>query len=82
MASRLRLSTLTYALACLIDPPTLVAVGLLLLNDHIFNWLTPSWLTRKLSDLTGLFFFPFWLGWRNMRQAIERSPEPSAPSAS
>jgi photosystem II stability/assembly factor-like uncharacterized protein len=50
---------LAHALACLVDPPTLGAIGLLLLNDHILKAAFPSWLTGKLSDLAGLYFFSF-----------------------
>jgi photosystem II stability/assembly factor-like uncharacterized protein len=50
---------LAHALACLVDPPTLGAIGLLLLNDHILKAAFPSWLTGKVSDLAGLYFFPF-----------------------
>jgi hypothetical protein len=34
---------------------------LLVVNDHIFKALAPSWVTGKLSDFAGLFFFPFLL---------------------
>jgi len=54
-------STLSCALACLADPPTLIAIGLLLLNDHVLKAAVPSWWTGKLSDLAGLYFFPFLL---------------------
>jgi hypothetical protein len=49
--SRRRRSTLAYALACLADPLTLAAIGLLLLNDHVLKPTIPSWLTGKLSDI-------------------------------
>jgi hypothetical protein len=39
-----------------------VAVGVLLFNDHVLKAAYPSWLTGKLSDFAGLFFFPFLLG--------------------
>ena len=58
-AGRAGRSTLAGALACLIDPPTLIAIGLLLLNDHLLKAAVPSWWTGKLSDLAGLYFFPF-----------------------
>jgi hypothetical protein len=32
---------------------------MLLLNDHVFKIISPSWITGKLSDFAGLFFFPF-----------------------
>jgi hypothetical protein len=42
-------------------PLTLASIGLLLLNDHVLKTTAPSPLTGKLSDLAGLFFFPFLL---------------------
>jgi len=35
-----------------------MAIGLLLLNDHVLKRLAPSVLTGKLSDFAGLLFFP------------------------
>ena len=49
------------SLHCLIHPATLLCIGLLVLNDHLFKAVAPSWSTGKLSDLAGLFFFPFLL---------------------
>lgn len=46
------------ALAWLIHPVSLVALGLLLLNDHLFKAAFGSWWTGKLSDVAGLIFFP------------------------
>jgi hypothetical protein len=43
-------------------PLVLISILLLLLNDHIFKASMPSALTGKLSDLAGLFFFPFLVG--------------------
>lgn len=45
-----------------VAPLPLVAVAVLTLNDHLLKgsgWL-PGWLTGKLSDFTGLFFFPLF----------------------
>jgi hypothetical protein len=44
-------------------PLPLAAVATLLLNDHVFKGseLLPGWLTGKLSDFAGLFFFPILL---------------------
>jgi hypothetical protein len=39
-------------------PLTMFSIALLLLNDHVFKVIAPSWLTGKLSDFAGLFFFP------------------------
>jgi hypothetical protein len=47
---------------CFAHPATLGAVLLLLLNDHVFKHLWPSWLTGKLSDFAGLVFAPFLVG--------------------
>ncbi len=47
------------SLACLQHPVSLLCIGLLLLNDHVLKTAIPSWLTGKLSDFAGLFFFPF-----------------------
>jgi hypothetical protein len=53
--------TFAITLRALKHPFTLVAVGLLLLNDHVLKAAVPSWFTGKLSDFAGLFFFPFIL---------------------
>ncbi|MBI5932272.1 MAG: hypothetical protein HY867_01085 [Chloroflexi bacterium] len=47
------------SLACLQHPLTLLSIAVLLLNDHILKVIAPSWLTGKISDFAGLFFFPF-----------------------
>ncbi len=47
------------SLACIQHPATLLSIALLLLNDHLLKALAPSWITGKLSDFAGLFFFPF-----------------------
>ncbi len=49
------------SLACLQHPLTLLSIAVLLLNDHVLKVINPSWLTGKLSDFAGLFFFPFIL---------------------
>ena len=46
------------SLACLQHPLTLLSIAILLLNDHVLKVVSPSWLTGKLSDFAGLFFFP------------------------
>ena len=43
-------------------PLVLISILVLLLNDHLFKAVMASQFTGKLSDLTGLFFFPFLLG--------------------
>jgi hypothetical protein len=40
-------------------PVVWFSIGLLLINDHILKNIYPSWLTGKLSDFAGIFFFPF-----------------------
>jgi len=53
--------TFDRALPCLKHPATIASIALLVVNDHIFKSLAPSWVTGKLSDFAGLFFFPFLL---------------------
>ncbi len=53
------MSTFRLSLRALSHPLSLAAIGLLLLNDHVLKAAAPSWLTGKLSDFAGLFFFPF-----------------------
>lgn len=49
-----------HALRCLRHPVTVVAVVTLVVNDHLLKGsAAPGWLTGKLSDFAGLFFFPF-----------------------
>jgi hypothetical protein len=47
------------SLACLQHPITLLSITILLLNDHVLKVVSSSWVTGKLSDFAGLFFFPF-----------------------
>ncbi len=49
------------SLRCLQHPATWLSIALLLVNDHVLKVLYPSWITGKLSDFAGLFFFPFLL---------------------
>ncbi len=55
------MTCLSVSLRGLKHPLTLTSIGLLLLNDHVLKAAMPSDLTGKLSDLAGLFFFPFLL---------------------
>lgn len=55
------MNSLANSLRCLKHPAALFSIGLLLLNDHVLKVAAPSWLTGKLSDFAGLFFFPFVL---------------------
>lgn len=45
----------------LLHPATLLALGLLVLNDHVLKAADPGVITGKLSDLAGLAFFPILL---------------------
>lgn len=45
----------------LVHPVVLVAVGLLILNDHFLKAAWPGLVTGKLSDFAGLLFFPLLL---------------------
>jgi hypothetical protein len=47
------------SLRCLQHPATWLCIALLFVNDHILKTVYPSWITGKLSDFAGLFFFPF-----------------------
>ncbi len=44
-----------------VHPLPLLSVGLLALNDHYLKYAYPGFLTGKLSDFCGLFFFPLFL---------------------
>lgn len=43
----------------LLRPSVLVAVALLLVNDHVLKAAAPGWITGKLSDVAGLYAAPF-----------------------
>jgi hypothetical protein len=47
------------SLLCLQHPLSLLGIVILLVNDHVLKTVSWSWLTGKLSDFAGLFFFPF-----------------------
>jgi len=49
------------SLRSLSHPATIVAVLILLLNDHILRIYWPAWWTGKLGDFSWLVFFPFIL---------------------
>jgi len=51
------------ALRLLCSPPSLVAMAVLLVNDHLLRRFWPSWITGKLGDFAWLLFFPFALAW-------------------
>jgi hypothetical protein len=47
------------SVAALMHPASLIAISVLLLNDHFLKQAAPSWVTGKLSDFAGLFFAPY-----------------------
>lgn len=51
--------TLRKALRLLVNPATLAAIVLLLVNDHALRRFWPSAITGKLGDFAWLFFVPF-----------------------
>ena len=63
------------SLRCLAHPATLSSIAILLLNDHVLKRAMPSLLTGKLSDLAGVFFFPFLLA-ALLSHALERWARP------
>jgi hypothetical protein len=50
---------LSASLAALASPLSLVAIAVLLINDHLLKQLWPSPMTGKLSDFAGLYFAPY-----------------------
>lgn len=50
------------ASAPLLHPLALVALVLLVVNDHFLKTNHPSWLTGKLSDVAFMILAPLWLG--------------------
>lgn len=63
-------------LSSLTHPAALAAMALLLLNDHVFKWYFSSDLTGKLSDFSGLLFFPLLLS--AFIGLLEHRPRPAA----
>ena len=49
-------------LTAMSHPVVVLAVSVLLVNDHVLKELWPGWVTGKLSDFAGLVFFPILLG--------------------
>ena len=45
----------------LLSAPVLAAMVFTAVNDHWLKAAAPGWITGKLSDFTGLYFFPFLL---------------------
>ena len=44
-------------------PSVVLALGLLIANDHLFKQQFPGWVTGKLSDAAGLFVLGALLAW-------------------
>lgn len=42
----------------LLNPCVLLAIAVLIVNDHVFKAAWPGWWTGKLSDFAGALFFP------------------------
>jgi hypothetical protein len=53
-----RASVVRWALTWLAHPVSLVAIGVLVVNDHLLKAQFGSWWTGKLSDVAGMVFFP------------------------
>src|SRR5262245_58340441 len=45
----------------IVHPAALLAIAVLVANDHVLKDAWPGWLTGKLSDFAGLTFFPLLL---------------------
>lgn len=64
----------------LLDSRVLLAVVVLLVNDHLLKRAWPGFVTGKLSDFAGMFFFPWFLhaawvvtfGWPQSEAASRR----------
>ncbi len=63
----------------LLHPAALIAVAVLIVNDHAFKGTLPPVITGKLSDVAGLVFFPLALqgGWETVRSVAARPWGPS-----
>ena len=63
----------------LLHPIPLLAIGVLLLNDHVLKATYPGLVTGKLSDLAGLVYFPLLLQgiWEVMGSHTGRDGPPS-----
>ena len=66
----------------LLHPVPVVAIALLVLNDHVLKEAWPGPLTGKLSDVAGLAFFPLALvsAWELLLAALRRWGGPSRPA--
>ena len=63
----------------LMHPVALVAIAVLVLNDHWWKAEFGNWLTGKLSDVAGMIFFPLLLQaiWELLRAVANRPFRPS-----
>lgn len=63
----------------LLHPVPLLAIGLLVLNDHVLKDAFHNALTGKLSDFAGMAFFPLLLQglWEGAQSLLRRSWQPS-----
>lgn len=49
------------SLTALAHPISILAIVVVLLNDHVWRWFWPSWFTGKIGDAAWLIFAPFLL---------------------
>jgi hypothetical protein len=63
----------------LLHPLALVAIGLLVVNDHLLKSVAPGPLTGKLSDFAGLVFFPLFVvgAWEVVLNVLGRWERPT-----
>jgi len=63
----------------LLHPVPLLAIGLLVLNDHVLKDAFHNTLTGKLSDVAGMAFFPLLLQglWEGAQSLLRRPWRPS-----
>jgi len=68
----------------LIHPVSLLALALLLVNDHLLKSSWPGPITGKLSDFAGVVFFPIFLvsAWELLLALLGRWRAPSLRAAS
>jgi hypothetical protein len=57
----MRIELFRKATGLLASPAGLLAISVLLINDHLLRRMWPSWWTGKIGDFAWLFFFPFVL---------------------
>ena len=63
-----------------LHPVALLALGVLILNDHVLKAAFPGLVTGKLSDIAGVVLLPLVLvaGWELLGAALGRGSEPRA----